>query len=601
MRRGNSQCHYRYFPGAIYLHDGIYVRVDEWDSDEVPFINKEAVLAEINQRATNFRDYDVIPDTTQSIDIQQLRRIRSTIFPRTFYCTTCYKIITANTPDLLIGALREAESNCRRSGHAFTPKQFRYVSIDSCGFIGEGFDRDDVACTMHPTAPIEFRTNNSERISNFRWKCSIPGCGTEYGVFGRGHDCDYSIDIIRQRARDGQNPRGTNIEMVTKNIVAIPEVFHRVNLQDERRYDIKAIPDWKRKVFVGVTGGMQLVTPNLVRDVRNVQTGTSSLLAEIEVIERTNPTMAKRLREMIAQESPDQLGADEEISDITAEGMLDFLLAINQPPSDMARSIRDQMPSMIPSIEGLGLKDIVLLEELNLTTVLYGYSRGEYSPNDRRLCFYQYSLGTRSRRRGIRVYCSPVGTEGLMLVFDPSIIYRFVKDRVGTYIEDANDPNDKDECSKIIARTYNPVEREPIFGFRQSDTPSAWIYRPIHSMTHLFMRALGRTSGVDESSIAEMLFPSCCAALIFVNQSGEFNLGTFATCVDNFLDQIISIVAERAEDCIYDPICTQDSGGSCPSCLQIGEMSCENFNRDLSRTYINGDRNTRGLWQYGNP
>ena len=185
-----------------------------------------------------------------------------------------------------------------------------------------------------------------------------------------------------------------------------------------------------------------------------------------------------------------------------------------------------------------------------------------------------------------------------MLVLDPVKIYSYVGDNTDEGLRPCDNTEDVTQCLRALGLTYNHNEREPIFGFRNHpNTASAYIYRALHSLSHLFIRVLGKVSGVDESSIAEMIFPTRCSVLLYVNQCGEFNLGTFSTCFESYLEEICERVNDRAEDCLYDPICTIDADSSCPACLQLGEVSCENFNRDLSRKYLIGGENVRGLWQ----
>lgn len=600
MKRGNSQCHYRYFPGSVYLHNGLYARVDEWEGESVPDINRRAVFNEILGRSTAFRDSDPLPGGVEDLELQRLRNIRSSVFPRTFYCAYCYRVVTADRPEDLAAKLKEAKDACSNASpaHRFIPKQFRFVSVHSCGFLGEGFDQNTIRCDKHPNSPIKLRTNNSERISNFRWKCSAPGCSTELRVEGLGHYCTYSPSI-REIQDSGDGLGTTQVQLVTKNIVGMPEIFTRVNLQDSRRLDIQSSLNWKKKVFNAVTGGMELITPDLVSDLLKVQTGADDLMAAIESYKKLYPKAAEVALEEFKKAMPTAVAqGEEDVRDDIAEDMLDFVLAINQPPAGIARSLRKEIPEKIGAMEELGLRDIVLLEELNLTTVLFGYSRGEYNKLDRKLRFFPQSR--RGRARGgnpIKVFCSPVNTEGIMLVLDPLKIYKFVMANSGGQIAPCPNESDANECSKMLANMYDREHKDQNIGFTGKNTPSAWMYRAIHSLSHLFLRTMGRYGGVEETSIAEMLFPSCCSVLLYVNQSGEFNLGTFATCFENYMGMILESVKSRAEDCLFDPICIQDSDGSCPACLQLGEICCEDHNKDLSRKYLVGGEGVKGLWE----
>jgi len=602
LRRGKNQCHYRFFPGAIYLHDGIFVIVDRWDSQGIIGVDRESVMSEIRARSAAFLDHDTLPDGPQDLSMEELKGVRSRIFPLVFVCAVCKRVVhSLDNPANLVDRLAEAGRQCQAMGHSFFPRQFRFVSVDPCGFVGEGFDPSQSYCRSHRAAPLNLVTYASERVANFRWACTQPSCGTELRVNGISHACP--SDAIRNdktQATPPKDPRSTQIQLITKNVVSLPEVFTRVNLQDSRRLDIKEYSNWKARVLTAVCSWENYVTPDLTTDIHAIRGDYGDrLLDALEEVARTRPEVAEQVRRNLpADLSSRSSGTGRQIPDRTANEMLDFLLAINQPPSGLARSLVRENPELSIPLARMGIRDVVLLEELNLTTVLYGYSRGEYLTRKRRLrLFAERDERRHGHRSEWKIYCSPVNTEGVMLVLDPLKLYGFISDKLGERMTSCENPTDLCKCAETIAMMYDHGERQPVFGFRDSGSGSAWLYRIIHTMSHLFIRNLGRTTGVEESSIAEMLFPSCSSVLLYASQSGEFNLGTFSTCFENYLEELLAGVRERADDCLYDPVCLQDLNGACPACLLIGEVSCENFNRDLSRKYLVGDGHVKGYWQ----
>lgn len=595
MNRGKNQAHFRYFPNSVYLHNGIYVKVAEWSSSPVSGIDYEELLEEIEFNSEFFLDHAAIPNGPGELEIRELEEVRSSIFPLTFRCANCWRVVQADDAVELRKKFRQMEKKCEENGHHFHPIQFRFVSIDTCGFIGEGYDPERDSCDVHGTDHMYLNTHNSDRVSNFRWECRKDGCDTENRVRGVRHGC-WSRVIRRKKMSEGEDVGKTRINLVKKNVVSIPEVFSRVNLKDPRRIDIKQLPKWKHKVYKAATGGIDLVTPDLYSDVRNIETSSSRILEEIEGLKKTDPEGAEEYMKVYKKLHPEESFVDEEeeVPDRKAKELLDYLLALNQPPTGMSRSLVEEKENMFARISELGLKDLVLLEKINLTRVLYGYSRGEYEISERRLCFFnQYEKDSNK----ISVYCSPVDTEGMMIVFDPEKIYDYLKRNNAENLANYGDPENSLECHRALVNSYSFGEKEDIFGFSDETTSSALIYSVLHSFSHLFIRALGKYSGMEENSLAEIIFPTACAVLIYVNQSGNFNLGTFSTCFSNHMAKILDSVEEEANDCLYDPICTLDSKGACPACIQLGEVSCENFNRNLSRLYLIGGEDVEGLWE----
>lgn len=601
MNRGKSQCHYRYFPGSVYLHDGVYVVVHDWDTEGVSGIDRDTVLSEMQARSDGFIQADPLPPTSQSLSCRRLLRVSSRVFPQVFVCSVCMRVVhSLDNPDNLINELRLAEAECSREGHRFYPRQFRFVSIDPCGFIGEGYDPRVARCPGHRNASMCLRTGQSERVSNFRWVCTVPGCGTELRVTGISHNCT-SNRVIQHKAMldPPKGPRSTDIVLVSKNIVSLPEIFTRVNLQDPRRLDIKGYSNWQGRVFAFLTERDTHVSPDLCLDIRRMAQNPENLLIEaIEGIARRDPAKADAIRRGLPLELQSEISEEIQITDRTANEVLDYLLAVNQPPEGMSRSLVAERSDLVSTLREIGMNDVILLENINLTTVLYGYSRGDYDAGARQLKLYCEDSGRgRSSRQNWKVYCSPVNTEGVIVVMDPVSILQYINTEASDGGFRCSDPLNRRACAEAIARSYRHSERRPLFGFGEGDSSSALLYRTIHTVSHLLIRCLGRTSGVEESSIAEILFPSCCSFLLYVNQSGDFNMGTFSTCFENYIEEILGEMRDRAEDCLYDPVCVQDSNGACPACLLIGEVSCENFNRDLSRKYLVGDGSVRGYWQ----
>ncbi len=616
LTRGKSQSYYRYFPGAVYLHDGIYCKATEWVGQGIAGIDRVWLLEEIKVLAGRYGDHDPFPARPYQLELETLEAIKSSIFPKTFWCTKCGRIVWGENGDGLETALAEAETACKKKGHIFSPNQFRYVAVDRCGFIEEAVYPDANSCPIHGPNDMKLNMHNSERLTNFRIECTMPGCSFQTQIRGTSHLCNSpNLD------NDGHNSRSANrgtedtsvqmqgqIELVTKNIVSLPEIFTRVNLQDSRRLEIKDIASWEEKVFKAVTESTNLINPDIGAHIRRVQAGTP-FPHGFDELRQSHPEVAKQIEDIIkknvaATGNKPQYKPDRD----TAEEMLDFILAINQPPEGLSRSLVNEARESsedsdkrdaLSKAESLGIEDIVLLEKLNLTTVLYGYSRGDYEARKRRLRFFSMREDLGLQRNTIKIYCLPVTTEGLVLRFRPERLRGLLDNSDDQKAQKEKRVDSRAEAAAWIARTYKRTERQQLVGFSRSSSQSvsSTLYKTLHTVSHLTMRELGRLSGVEESSIKEMIFPACASVLLYVNQSGDFNLGTFATVFDNYLSSLLEELPKRAEDCLYDPICSLDLDSSCPACLQMGEISCENFNKDLSRKYLVGGNGVIGMWK----
>ena len=616
LSRGKSQSYYRYFPGAVYLHDGIYCIVNEWAGRGIAGIDRGWLLDEIRELAKQYGDHDSIPLKPFQLELEELDAIKSSIFPKTFWCTECGRMVWGETEDELESALAEAENACKKRKHTFSPNQFRYVAVDRCGFIDEAMYPDANSCPRHGPDNMRLNMHNSERLTNFRLECTVPGCNFQTQIRGTVHLC-YSLNLDNDGNDSGHTDHSTaersiptqgQIELVTKNIVSLPAIFTRVNLRDNRRLEIKDASNWEQKVFKAVTESANLINPDISAHIRRITAGTQ-LPYGFEELRQTNPEAAKQIEEILKKSAPPSGSEVHYKPDRdTAEEMLDFILALNQPPEGLSRSLaleakeisaNPDKKHMLSKAESIGLEDIVLLEELNLTTVLYGYSRGDYESRKRRLRFFSTHGDLGPQRNSIKVYCLPINTEGIVLRFQPGRLKDFIDSTHNQGTREKEGVRSRAEAAAWIAKVHKRTERQQLFGFAgaSNQSISSMLYKTLHTVSHLAMRELGRLSGVEESSIREMIFPTCASVLLYVNQSGDFNLGTFATVFDNYLSGLLEELPKRAEDCLYDPICSLDLDSSCPACLQMGEISCENFNKDLSRKSLVGGNGIRGMWK----
>lgn len=601
MERSKTQSHYRYFPGALYLHRGVYARVRNWRADPVTGIDRELVLEKIRTNSKQFGSMDVFPKDASNIELLELRSVRSEVFPKAFRCVVCGRISLITDKKIRENEFEKMARRCREEGHQFKPKQFRFVTIDNCGFVGEAIDLFRDRCKTHPDAFLKLNTHNSERLSNFRLFCEVPGCSTVKNVKAIDHECEWPVSKRKNSVSNSGRTRvsGSSVELLTKNVVSLPEIFTSVNLQDPRRGLIKEIPNWRIGVYkVFSEAESPILSERLVEEIRRKSLSMEQVKGILDDYRSNNSETVKRIEELM--EGVVQNGEEKEskLSDASVERILDFLLAANQPPYGFAHSLFEMVKNTdtAETMENLGIRDLISLDEINLTSVLYGYSRGDYVRENRMLKRFvdNYVPDYRSKER-TQVYCSPKYTEGVIAMLDPVKVLRYAKDLL--QLKWTEEKTYKDAYA-TISRSFSEREQSINFGkIRGPPVLTDKVYGVVHTISHLFIKAISRMSGVDETSLAELIFPEAASFLIYVNQGEDFNLGTVSTNIKLNSKKLLNLVSKFGYDCMYDPICTQDSNGSCPACLQIGEISCEHFNRELSRKYLTGDGDSVGFWQ----
>ena len=222
------------------------------------------------------------------------------------------------------------------------------------------------------------------------------------------------------------------------------------------------------------------------------------------------------------------------------------------------------------------------VSEISLTSVLVGYTRGDYDPSRVRLQLYMTGKGT-----GVSylAYTNTVGTEGIFLQLDPTSTLKWL----AKSFEKVPIADDFSKDLFELQKKFNPK----VAMFKGPDDPwSHGQYLLLHSTSHLLIRALGKFSGLEQEGLTERIYPYQNAILVYSNQSTEFSLGGLAMAFEHHLDKILESMLRDAETCPYNPEC-ETKYGACPACIYVAEISCENYNRVLDRRKLSPSRDRR--------
>jgi hypothetical protein len=263
----------------------------------------------------------------------------------------------------------------------------------------------------------------------------------------------------------------------------------------------------------------------------------------------------------------------------------------------------------------LGLKDLLLVEDLPVITATFGYTRRSFEPTYDELSasdlptqirafpslerYAAQRLGRADLVGTIPILAREGEHEGLFVSLDPDRVLRWLEMN-GVSLPQSDLPPVARMMSVLepVDRYYDNIWRLPL---------RRLIFGLIHSLSHLAMRAISRFAGVERTSLGEYVFLPLLGAVIFDNSS-TFRLGGIEALVRNQLHAFLSDLAERSTECLYDTACI-DQKGACHGCIHSPEISCRVFNHGLSRAFLIGGHapwsdiasNTRivGYWNLG--
>lgn len=242
----------------------------------------------------------------------------------------------------------------------------------------------------------------------------------------------------------------------------------------------------------------------------------------------------------------------------------------------------------------LGLKEILLVDDLPVITATFGYTRRSFDPTYEELSSQSLptqirvfpSLDHRAAQRLSRA--DLVGTvpilaregehEGIFLSLDPGrVIHWLEANKITLPMEDAPPMARILMALEEIDRYYDKIWDRPI---------RRLVFGLVHSLSHAAMRAASRYAGIERTSISEYIFLPLLGTVIFDNSS-PFRLGGVETLVRDQLSAFLDALAEEATSCIYDTECI-DHSGACHGCIHSPEIACRVFNHGLSRAFLIG-------------
>jgi hypothetical protein len=121
---------------------------------------------------------------------------------------------------------------------------------------------------------------------------------------------------------------------------------------------------------------------------------------------------------------------------------------------------------------------------------------------------------------------------------------------------------------------------------QQVDVTAALIFGVVHSIAHVLQQTAHRYVGMDADALAEYLFPAHISGLLYIASHVKFTLGGLESIFRANLGQLLASAQEYAQQCAFDPVCTQ-SGGACMACV-YPKFGCGHFNRTVSRAFLFG-------------
>lgn len=222
-----------------------------------------------------------------------------------------------------------------------------------------------------------------------------------------------------------------------------------------------------------------------------------------------------------------------------------------------------------------GISAIDLFEKFPIFTGHFAYTRGSLVPGDATLNPFPHH--DRKQYKVTPVYGDLAETESLLVRLDPQSVLKWLE-KNGVELKKPVSSS-RESYKEILHLLCN----------QGGENVRELLHRLVHSYSHRFIRTLAVYAGIDRNGLGEIILETALSFIVYSVPRGDFVLGGMHAVFERELDKLVNSVADWEHRCALDPGCG-NAEGACMACLHIGEPSCANFNRNLSRKVLFGSK-----------
>lgn len=615
MKRGKAQSLYKYLPDS-WIDFSVrgqdrkqYIaRVDHWNSEKLDGVNAKRLIRTVNHaiqsyasQATGGSPISPLSGfgaelTQENCDVltpkvsEKERGIIAKISPLTFYCKKCKKVYQFNSEDSFNRFHR-----CKDCGIELT--QFRQIYFCKCGFATDKHPR----CLAHGYNDLywdgnyNFTCRTCKKKIPMQAKC--PDCGATLGAkvaLDPAQFFTYSlslIDLIDEKLErfiaETDYGKYLTIAFFLGKIThdQLEEVINKGITTDEEEYNKEYEKNFQ--MFMGVFHD-ENTAANAAKAMTDTNCGNAyaPIIEEIKGKLYSTPDNINRLAEMILEHSM--------VKELKDHATLETAILVAESLNTNANpdSFRDVA-------KRFGIGHVRACDKIPFVSCSYGYTRvkSEYEDGVQLHAFKEEKNGRKN------IYATRMNTEGVLFELDRKAVINWLIRNEFIDPSSAPDLTQEEDIKLWFINHIKPEEIRPFTVISEESSPETYyVYRLIHSVSHLLIRAAADIGGLGKDSLSEYIFPGIPAVLIYVQNSQGFNLGSLFNTFEAYFDKWLLRANNSAQKCVFDPICIERHK-ACSGCLFLNEVSCQHFNKDLDRSLIIGhvDKQTKqrvvGFWE----
>ncbi|SOC41456.1 DUF1998 domain-containing protein [Ureibacillus acetophenoni] len=623
MSRGILQSLFRYLPeNWIDFDSGNGVaKVTKWDSRPLHGINKKRLIKRIENEIKVFSNKSGFLDTLSEEDyeIMEPKYIYVEANPLTFYCKRCKSGYSYQNVEQMKKKTKSKYCCEKCSGKL---QQFDLMYACECGWAGP-IQISPCGNKEHGFKHMKFKDH--KELSKRRWICNE--CGQEKPLIKFCPDCKTRLMLSPFRQSDVYIPKTLAMIDLIRSDQTTTHVFKQD--PEERYLEKEYVQKLIHANYLGISDLEEVrKIINQVeeeRDNKDFETLLNEKIAEFISYGMDEDSARTFAKNALKVNNPDNK-LDEIESKVNSfihttseqlyQNSLNLLEYHAVKNSKSVSTIEDAIEkakilssSSKPDefrevVKRQGFINVQACSGVPMLFSSYGYVRRNSSPTKVKLRGFpkDRELENTSKKP---IYGTKLETEGILFEFDRKRIIEWLLQNKIINRDAFNVPEDLNDDQALKAWFLTHINPNVINRHEEIDEQykvTKHVYTLIHTISHLLMKKAAELCGLGIDSISEYIFPAIPSVFIYCHNAQGFKLGAMFNLYEAFLDKWLINSLENADNCLYDPICIEDKG-ACLGCININEISCEHFNKDLNRAYLIGniyDDNKRvyGYWEY---
>lgn len=233
----------------------------------------------------------------------------------------------------------------------------------------------------------------------------------------------------------------------------------------------------------------------------------------------------------------------------------------------------------------MGISSMQVSCDIEIINCTYGYTRRVSDPVQakKRLKLVAYN---KYKDNSSLVYGTKLETEGVLFEIDRvKILHWLLKNEIIAESQ-MPDTEDEDAVKEWFAENVHSDLVNIFSGVDEGEKITKSVFGLLHSMSHAFMKTAGEISGLEDTSLTEVIILETTSIFIYAQTSQGTPLGALSGMIETNYYNFLQKALANTKNCIFDPICEERDDTSCSACMVLPEICCEFFNHDLGRKYL---------------